>query len=204
MAELTTTTTPPSRPGSRLRLAAGLLLAVLALGYGILVVLGVANPWELVVLRLYFGVPTRGFVIFVVLAGTAVWLLTPVRSEADQRMRTTLRAVAVVALVIGLICWGLQPTLFGADVSVLATSADQQRRIALYDYGSDDRDLRVWAGSGWTARDVGGFGRPCGTTVVRFQNRDQIEVRTNYGTWQFMLDPDTGAPLGRLGPTCSG
>lgn len=194
----------PTRPTSKLRLAAGILLSLLALTTATLVLLGATNPWGLVALQRYFGVPTRGFVLVMALVGGAVLLLTPVRDEASQRGRTTARAVVAVLLAVGLICWGLQPNLLGAETTVLATSADRQRQIALYTYGPDDRELIVWAGEGLAAREAGSLGRPCGETIVRFLQRDEIEVQTSYGTWQFSLDPDSGSPLGRLGPTCSG
>lgn len=182
----------------------GLLVATVAAVLAVLFLLGAVNPWHLVALKQYFGVPTRGFVIVVVLTGAALLLLTPVRSEARQRGRTTARAVVAVLLAIGLICWGIQPNLLGAQTRVLARTDDQSRQVALYEYGGDARELIVWDGKGWAARERGSLGRPCGDTFVTFLTRDRVEVRTVYGIWQLNLDPATGEPVDRLGPTCSG
>jgi len=194
----------PTKPLSKPRLVIGIVVAAVAAVLATLFVLGVVNPWRLVVLKQYFGVPTRGFVIVMVLTGAALLLLTPVRSEAKQRGRTVARAVVVVLLAVGLICWGVQPNLLGAQTRVLAKTADEGRQVAIYEYGGDDRELIVWEGKGWAARERGSLGRPCGATFVTFLTRDRVEVTTVYGIWQLNLDPATGEPVDHLGPTCSG
>jgi hypothetical protein len=102
-----------------------------------------------------------------------------------------------------LICWGLQPNLLRGGDHRAGHVGGRQRQVAQYTYGPDDRELIVWAGE--ACRPRGGLaGSAVRETIVRFLQRDEIEVQTSYGTWQFSLDPDSGSPLGRLGPTCSG
>jgi len=186
------------------RRPAGLVAAVLAGATAVLFTLGAWNPSDLVVLWRYAGDPFRGAVLFFVLALAASWLLAPVRSEAAQAGRARWRIVFGIGLALSLLALGLFGPLFTVDYRELARSPDGARTIAIYDPGTDLQHLHVWAGTGLGARDMGDLGKPCGATTVSFRSRDLVHVSTSYGEFDLRLDPATGRPLDRLGPTCTG
>lgn len=189
---------------SILRRVLGVLAAAGAVVALVLYALGAWNPWRYVALTQHFGNPPRGSVIVAALAFVAAWLLAPVRNEAAQGLRVGLRVITAVGLAVALICSGVLGNVLGADVRVLSRSADGERAVALLHRTADDRELRVWAGAGLTARDVGRLGKACGEVTARFLSRDEVEVDSSYGVFRFQLDPRSGAPLSQLGDSCTG
>lgn len=178
--------------------AAGLTIAVL-----LLFALGAWNPWHLVVLSRYFGNPLLGVVVGSGLALAAVWLLTPVVSEAAQGRRLWARFLLGAVLLVSLGAWGLFGSHFSGDYRVVAESADGSRRLVMHTR-IDDRELRIWSGTGLTARDRGLLGLACGEVIGTFSGNDRIHVSSVYGEFDLTLDPATGAPTRTIGPTCSG
>jgi hypothetical protein len=183
------------------------------IGTGLLIVVGVAavlfvlgswNPWHLVFLEYRFGNPMFGLMVVPIAGLVALWLGLPVRDETRQRGRIAARVVAVVLAIAGVIGWGVFGDHFSYQAEEAARSADGDRAIAIV----SDRDtppnsyVRVWEGSGLTAREVGDIGRACGPVEVRFVTDDQIALDTSYGDWLIDLDPVTGEPLQVLGADC--
>jgi hypothetical protein len=185
------------------RRVAGVLLVVAAVLAVVVFAAGAFNPWRIVALQRYFGNPPAGLVVVAALTLLGSWLLAPLRNEAAQSGRGRVRVVAVVALVLGLLLWGLLGRLFSLQSTVLARNAPADRAVAVFERGSD-RHLHVLAGHGLTERDMGNLGIACGEVTARFLGHDEVEVATSYGTWQFRLDPATGRPLDVLGERCSG
>ena len=97
------------------------------------------------------------------------------------------------------------------DYRRLARSPDRQRTVVLYHPDTPDACLRVWAGTGVTARLVGEIGDPGLFTAARFQSRDTL-VLTDDGTgsdWgitpspeTIRLDPRSGRPLDHTNRPC--
>jgi hypothetical protein len=177
-----------------------LVLAVLLL---VLFVLGTWNPADLVVLWRYGRNPLLGAVLVFALAFVASWLVAPVTNEAAQKGRGRARITLGILLVFSLIAYGLFGNQFIPDYRIVATSADGQRTIVMYDPGLDFQRLHVWAGTGLGRKYAGDLGHSCGPTVVRFAGRDAITISTSYLTKEISLDPATGRPLSVLGPSCS-
>lgn len=188
-----------------LRRAIGGGLLVLTAAAAVLFVLGTWNPLHLVVLEYRFGNPMVGLVTVPIGALLGLWLAVPVRNEARQRARLAARVVAGALLAVGLFGWGVFGEHFTFDAEEVARSPDGDRALAIVsDRGLPKTQyLRVWVGSGLTAREAGEIGRVCGSTTVRFLTADRVEIDTSYGTWQVDLDPATGAPRQVLGPHCS-
>jgi hypothetical protein len=170
----------------------------------ILSVLGVWNPWGLVVLWRYFGNPLRDAAVVFALALVAAWLLAPVRSEVTHVNRLRLRIGLGLALLVSLIGLGLFDGRFSTAHTVLATTPDGSRSAVMYDPGTDDQRLHIWAGRGPGARHVGDLGHPCGAISVSFRGVDLVHVSTSYGEFDLRLDPATGRPMTALGATCAG
>jgi hypothetical protein len=176
------------------------LAALVAIGFG----LGVWNPWKLVSLELYFGNLLVGLVLLFALLLVGVWMLTPVTSEATQSKRQWARLGLAFALLVSLMAWGVAGDRLSGDHRVVATSADGTRRLVLVTYSEDDRELRIWAGKGLAARDRGWLGLACGEVVGTFSGNDQVQVASVYGDFDLRLNPETGAPIDTIGPTCAG
>jgi hypothetical protein len=192
-----------SRPSRRRRVAGG-VVALLTVVLAVLFVLGAWNPWRLVALQGTFGNPWFGLFVTAAMAYLALWLLAPVRNEAVQRRGLAARVVAVVAAVIGLLGWGMFGVFYSAQTTELARSADGTRTLVIVARDIDShQELRVWAGSGWGAREVGVLGLACGSITARFVGTDAVELDTAYGAWRLALDPATGAPREVLGPRCA-
>jgi succinate dehydrogenase hydrophobic anchor subunit len=188
------------------RRVAALVVAALALVALALTVLGSWNPSSLVVLRERAGDPMVDVFVTLLLATVAFWLGRPVISEADQHRRLMLRTwlvgLTVFTGLLALLTWGL--AIFKYEPSVLATSADGQRSVALVQV-FHGREVHSFAGTGAGRRDMGNFGDPCGGRVqVQFVGSDQIRLVTDYGSFDLRTDPATGRPVRHLGPTCSG
>lgn len=165
--------------------------------------LAVWNPWQLVVLDRYFGNPLFGVMVVGVGAYLSLWLLKPIRNETVQLAGLRARVVATVLAVVGLIAWGMFGRVFLYEYDELATTDDRSRTVALVTKVTDDRQhVRVWQGAGLLARDVGDAGSACGFVKARFLTADLVEIEAEYDPWQIELDPETGAPLQRLGPRC--
>jgi hypothetical protein len=198
--------TPQPTTSSRPRRIVGRVL--LALGAAVLVAftLGFWNPSHYVHVQRYFGNPFAGAVIFFLLVVAGVWLLLPVRSEAAQGRRQTVRWLMLVPLVLSLIGFGLCAGRFTFSSRVVAHSPSGQRSLALVTgQGEQDPELHVWAGHGLTTRDLGGMGRPCGINVTAtFKDENTVHVTTVYGDHDLHLDPATGHPRDALGRDCTG
>jgi hypothetical protein len=178
-------------------------LAALALA---LTVVGVWNPWSLVVLHAHAADPVRGMFFVLLLALVGYWLLRPVTSEAAQHRRVVARAWLVALTVFvglaALFTWGL--AVFRYQPDVIARSADGTRAVALVNL-LHGRQLHAFVGSGLSARDMGSLGVPCGPDVTaRFTGPDEVRVETAYGTFDLRMNPTTGRPVNFIGPTCSG
>lgn len=185
------------------RRSAGVLLFVLSVAALVLFVLGLWNPWRYVVLLRYFGSPALGVLVVAGLACLASWLAFPVRDESAQRGRSRFRLVTALGAAVGLLCWGVTGTLFTPKITVVGHSPEGDRTIAVVERGEENRQMHVWAGAGFFARDVGSIGKACGDVTIQFISRDRVAVGTSYGDWQIDLDPATGAPLQVLGPRCA-
>lgn len=181
----------------------GVVLFVLAGTALVLFVLGLWNPWRYVVLMRYFSSPALGLVVVMGLACVASWVLLPVRNETTQRGRAVFRIGSAILVVVGLICWGLTGPLFVPGYDVRASHPDGDRAVTIVDRGEQNREMRVWAGAGLAARDVGAIGKACGHVQIRFQSRDLVWIGTSYGDWEIDLDPSSGRPLEVLGPHCA-
>jgi hypothetical protein len=182
----------------------GACLLAAATVAAVLFILGSWNPWQLVFLEYRFGNPMLGLMVVPIGALIGLWLALPVRNETRQRGRILARVVAGVLAVAGVIGWGVFGDHFTYEAEEAARSADGERAVGIV----RDRDtppnsyIRVWEGSGLTAREIGDVGRVCGTVRARFVTDDQIALDTNYGDWVINLDPVTGEPLQVLGPVC--
>lgn len=185
------------------RRGAGMLLFVLSGTALVLFVLGVWNPWQYVMLLRYFSSPALGLLVVGGLACLGAWLAYPIRDESAQRGRSRFRLFTALAAAVGLLSWGLTGTLFTPSVAVVASSSGGERTIAVVERGSNNRQMHVWSGKGFLARDVGAIGRACGEVIIQFLSPDRVAIGTQYGDWQIDLDPATGAPLQVLGPRCA-
>jgi hypothetical protein len=165
--------------------------------------MGSWNPADLVVLWRYGRNPLLGAVLVFAFAFVASWLVAPVRDEAAQKWRGRIRITLGLLLVFSLIAYGLFGNQFIPDYRIVATSADGQRTIVMYDPDSNLQRLHVWAGTGLGRKYAGEIGFPCGPTVVRFAGRDAVTISTSYVDKEITLDPGTGRPLSVLGPSCS-
>jgi hypothetical protein len=182
----------------------GLTAAVLAAGALVGFVAGAWNPWRLVRLQQYFSDPFFGLVVVNVLTLLAFWLLAPVRSEAAQGRRHTVRWLLILALVPVGMAYGLFHRIFTIETRQVATSPSGERRAAFVIHG-DDRELRIWSGSRLGLRDVGRAGAPCGENVtIRFVAEDLVHITSYYGDFDIRLDSVTGRPLNPMGRACSG
>ena len=201
--DVTRFVSPPLSPWRRICSIVAAVLAPLVL---IASVIGVWNPWSLVLLRQRFGDPVVDAFVVMVLATLAHWLGLKVVNEAEQHRRLMFRGWLIVLTVfVGIAAattWGL--AVFRYEPSVLATSADGQRSVALVQV-FQAHELRSITGTGAGRRDRGSFGEPCGGRLeVHFLAPDRIEVVTDYGTHELRTDPATGKPTVGLPSTCSG
>lgn len=177
---------------------------IAALVTAVLFGLGLVNPWRLVVLEYQFGNPMLGLLVVPPMALVGMWLALPVVNEATQAYRLGLRLLLMVLSLVGVIGWGVFGAHFSFEPRVAAQSPNGKFTVVLV----KDRDIppnqyvRIWHGSGLTAREVADLGRGCGTVKVRFRSAHQLEVSTAYGDWVVQLDPDTGEPRQRLGQRC--
>lgn len=191
---------------ARVRMGVGALFAVLAVLLLAMFIWGVWNPRQYVVLLTYFSNPFTGTFVVLGCAALAVWLLFPVRSEAAQGRRNAFRwTVLVLALVSALpFLFVIGSSLFAYDGTVASRSADGTLALAVVDRGTYGREVRVWAGRGISARDLGGFGRVCGTDVnARFTGPDEVLVSTMYGDFHLRVDR-AGHPVTFIGSHCYG
>jgi hypothetical protein len=193
-------------PLSAWRRICAIVAAVLAPVVLIVSVLGVWNPWSLVLLKERFGDPVVDAFVVMLLLTLGHWLGLRVVSEAQQHRRLMVRgwliAVTVFVGIAALTTWGL--AVFRYDPSVLASSPDGQRSVALV-HVFQAQELHSITGTGVNRRDRGSFGEPCGGRLeVHFLAPDRIEVVTDYGTHELRTDPATGKPTVGLPSTCSG
>jgi hypothetical protein len=206
---MSTTARAPQRAGSApsvVRRVIGFVLLALVVVTAVLFALGAWNPWQYAALKYsWFGNPMRGLLVVPALAFLALWLALPITQEARQRVRIAARATAGVFVILGVFAYGVFGTHFTFTAEPVATSPDGTYTAALV----RDRDrapntyVRIWRGSGLTAREVSDLGRVCGTVRVAFVDNHQVAVRTAYGAWRFDLDPETGESLQVLGARCS-
>jgi hypothetical protein len=202
MTELATPST--TTPASRLRLALGLIVAVLVVAAAVVFTLGLINPWELVLLKQHFANTWIG--LAVVAAGTflAVSLLAPIRDEARQGGWIGLRVALGAATVLGLVLGGLLGPQYRYEVSEVAVSAGGERTVALGTVGGlEERHLLVWDGSGLFAREIASLGRPCTGLEARFAGQDLVIIDQGFGEWSIQLEPETGMPRQVLALRCS-
>jgi hypothetical protein len=192
----------PPKPISPWRRAAGagcLVLVVLLVPAS---VAGVWNPWRYVALRRYAGNPLLDAVVVALLAGLALWLLAPVRSEATQHKRVWLRLGAVAVFLGTLLCFGAFGSAFDpGKAQAVGRFGDLQAVVVTH---GEQAEIRIWAGTGLGVRDMGRVGRACGTVSAFFTSRSEVQISTSYGDFRVPLDPATGRPLRQLGPRCTG
>jgi hypothetical protein len=190
----------PSRPKAR-RIAGWVVVALAAVTL-VVFVLGTWNPADLVVLWRFAGNPFIGAMIVFALALVASWLLAPIGSEARNFRRARLRVVLALGLAASLLGYLLVGPRFAVEYEVLAENGS--RAIVLYNPGTDYQRLHVWTGSGLGRTYAGDLGKPCGFTTVTMISPDLVQVKTSYVDVRLRLDPATGRPLDRLGPTWTG
>jgi small-conductance mechanosensitive channel len=185
------------------RRAVGIAMIVVVVALAVAFLLGMWNPWRLVLLQQRFANPWLGLAVVAAGSYVVLWLLLPVRNEARQRWRITVRVWVAVVAVVGLIVGGILSLLYRYESTELARSPDGERAVALVVTGGlQERDLRIWEGSGWWKREVASLGRPCSRVEAQFAGPDTVVVNQGYGDWVFDLDPRTGAPRQVLGPAC--
>jgi hypothetical protein len=185
------------------RWALGIPVALAALALAVLWALGSWNPWRYVILLKYFANPWLGAAAVAAGAYAAMGLLLPIRSEALQPVRITLRLSVVAIGLIGLMVGVTLNPLFRYETTEMGRSDDGDRVVALVISGGlRERELQVWNGAGLWAREVGSLGRPCSSVKVVFVDRDSVVVNQGYGDWVFELDPDTGESRHVFGQRC--
>jgi hypothetical protein len=187
------------------RRVAGIVLGVAVGATAVLYALGATNPLRLVVLERFFFDPLFGLLVVGVGSILTTWLLAPIRNEATQGRRITVRVTALVIAATGLIGWGVFGVFFNQEITEVARSSDGTRVLVEVARANDPYrwELRVWDGSGLTAREVGSLGEACGGVLgARFVTNDLVELETGYGDWRLALDPATGEPRQVLGPRC--
>jgi hypothetical protein len=187
------------RPATR-RLI-GWIAAVLAVVMLVLFVMGTWNPTDLIVLWRFAGNPLLGAIIVFTLAILASWLLAPIGNEVRQVSRTRWRVAFGLGLLVSVLGYGLFGPRFAIDYEVKASN--DTRAVVLYNPGTDFQRLHVWTGSGLGRRYAGDLGKPCGPTTVTLIGSNEVHVVTSYIDKRLRLDPATGKPLDRLGPTCT-
>jgi hypothetical protein len=165
-------------------------------------VAGLWNPWHYVILREHFGNPLADLASVILLVAAAIWLLAPVRNEAGHNSRVNVRWAAVAAFLLTAICFGGFGRAFDPGQTRTVGSLGDLRLVV--ETRGEDSDLHIWAGSGWTVRDMGRIGKACGEVSGTFNGRGEVLITTVYGSFRIPLDPATGRPLAQLGPTCSG
>jgi hypothetical protein len=157
-----------------------------------------------VFLASHFGNLLTGIGILLVLAALISVVLFPVRNSAVQRatplVRLTLVGVAALAFAGAGLIHGFK--IFSYNPSVVATSPDGTRRVALVDVGMYS-ELHVWVGTGLGTKDVANLGPPCEFDTARFTGNNSVHVSTGLGDVDIRLDPTTGAPLDGLDRTCT-
>jgi len=157
-----------------------------------------------VFLTSHFGNLLTGIAVLFLLATLISFVLFPVRNSAVQRatpmVRFALIGVAALALVGAGLVHGFK--IFTYNPSVVATSPDGMRRVALIDVGKYS-ELHIWVGTGVGTKDVANLGPPCEFDTVRFTSNSTFHVSTGLGDVDIRLDPTTGAPLNGLGHTCT-
>ena len=191
---------------SLVRVILGAVFAALTAMFLALFAWGLWNPGRYVVLLTHFGNPFTGTFVVLGCATLAVWLLFPVRSEASQSRRNSTRwALLVLALVSSLpFLWVAETSLFTYNGRVVDRPAGGRFALAVVDRGTYGREVRVWTGHGVTTRDLGSFGKVCGSQVeARFTGEGQVFVSTVYGDFHLRLD-EQGRPVTFIGSTCSG
>lgn len=196
---------PGTQPVSLPRRVVGTGLAVAVVTAAVLYLLGIGNPLRLAVLERYFFDPLFGMLVVGAGGYLALWLLAPIRNEAVQGRRIVARVAALVLAGAGLIAWGMAGLFFNQEITEVARSADGSRVLVEVAHANNPYrwELRVWDGTGLTARELGSLGQACGNLQgARFVGPDVVELDTPYGDWQLRLDPATGAPLEVLGPRC--
>jgi hypothetical protein len=157
-----------------------------------------------VFLTSHFGNLLTGIAVLFVLATLISFVLFPVRNSAVQRATPMVRfafiGVAALALVGAGLIHGFK--IFAYNPSVVATSPDGMRRVALVDVG-EYSELHIWVGTGLGTKDVANLGPPCEFDTATFTSNSTFHVSTGLGDVDIRLDPETGAPLNRLGHTCT-
>lgn len=156
-----------------------------------------------VFLASHFGNVLTGVGILAVLGALISIVAFPVRNSAVQRTRPMIRyaMIGLAALLFagaGLV-HGFR--IFRYDPSVVATSPDGSRRVALVDIGPYE-ELHVWAGQGLATKDVGNLGAPCEFETAVFTSNSSFHVSASLGDSDIRLNPATGAPLDGLVGTC--
>lgn len=191
------------RKPSLLRRGVGVVAAAGVTATALLFILGSVNPWGFVLLQQYFGNPWLGMVLVGVGGYLAVWLLAPVRNEAQQRWRIRVRVTLAVLITLGILIGGITWHFYRYEHTELARSEDGQRALAQVVYGGrQTSELRLWEGSGLATREVATLGRACHGLEVRFVTPNLVAGDHGFGEWEIELDPDTGQPRQVLGPQC--
>jgi hypothetical protein len=157
-----------------------------------------------VFLTSHFGNLLTGIAILFVLAAVISFVLFPVRNSAVQRatplVRFALIGVAALSFAGAGLIHGFK--IFTYNPSVVATSPDGMRRVALIDVGKYS-ELHIWVGTGLGTKDVANLGPPCEFDTARFTSNSTFHVSSGLGDVDIRLDPATGVPLNGLGHTCT-
>jgi hypothetical protein len=200
------TDTPTERPARpRWRIVVGWIAFALTLVAIGAIVMGAANPGSLVAVRVWCGDLMLDSWLTLIFGLVMFWLLVPLRSEASQGGRLAVRALLVVAVLVGALAYGFSRSQGYFDFSPLTIgrSPDGTRTAVLLTNGAHQR-VHVFVGHGLTQRDAGDLGEPCGTGVTAsFTGNTGVVVQTEYGDFHLPLDPATGRPLETIGHSCS-
>src|SRR5690606_6924438 len=194
---------PSARSLGPIRLAAGVVVAVLTALTAAAFALGAWNPWELVVLKQHFGNPWIGLGLVAVGSYVASWLLAPTRNETHQRgriaVRVALAAVAVTAFIVG----GLLGPQFRYSANAVAVSPDGDRMLAVVAIGGlEERQLLVWAARAPLARALAQPAQPCFRPAPRPLRRAPVAADPGFGGPPLRPAPATGQPGPLLPPRC--
>ncbi len=161
---------------------------------------------DYVVLKAHFSSWPSGLFWLSLLLLIGFLVAYPIRTPVEQRRRSRIRStIIILACIFGLSALFVHfAGVFRYNPEIQAFSPSGQRRVAFVDVRTGT-SVRVFTGTGLTARDAGSVGILCGLKIsdrAGFQDENTLTISTPYNDYLIPLDPDTGAPLKHFGPTC--
>lgn len=201
---MTTLVTDP--PRHRLSWTRRVIGTIVCLGWLALVLAYIATHLmhENLFLRSHFDNSLTGLGIVLLITIAASVVLMPVRNSTTQGGRQVFRFVVLALAAVSFIGAGLAHGFgfFKYQSSLVGTSPDGTRRVALVTVSQSAPELHVWAGTGLSAKIMGSIGQPCQFDHVKFISDSEFIVSTSFGDYDIHLAPD-GRPLNPLTHTCS-